>query len=74
MLELVEPHNLPDFLGGTCTCEGLGGCMKSKVGPWDDFQLVDPWGIRNKTTGQFFNFEKPMETPAIHHDALNDVL
>ncbi len=48
--------------------------MKSKEGPWNDFQLVDPWGIRNKTTGQFFNFETPMETPTNHKDALNDVL
>lgn len=32
LLELVAPENLPDFLGGTCNCEG--GCLNSNAGPW----------------------------------------
>ena len=48
LLELVETENLPDFLGGTCTCEGLGGCIRSAVGPWNDYEIVKPIGIRRK--------------------------
>jgi hypothetical protein len=29
LLENVDAQNLPSFLGGECTCEGLGGCLYS---------------------------------------------
>jgi hypothetical protein len=44
-LELVEPKNLPDFLGGTC---GLFGQHKDGVGPWNDYEIVTPVGIKKK--------------------------
>ena len=34
LLELVDSENLPEFLGGICKCEGLGGCNNSDCGPW----------------------------------------
>lgn len=48
LLELVEPENLPSFLGGNCTCEALGGCMQSGVGPWDDYEIIQPVGIKKR--------------------------
>ena len=32
LLELVDPENLPKFLGGTCECND--GCESSDAGPW----------------------------------------
>jgi len=37
LIELIAPENLPDFLGGTCTCCHVpGGCLDSDAGPWSD--------------------------------------
>lgn len=49
ILELVDVENLPDFLGGKCTCaEFEGGCMYSNAGPWNDYEITSPIGIRRK--------------------------
>ncbi|KIY69120.1 CRAL/TRIO domain-containing protein [Cylindrobasidium torrendii FP15055 ss-10] len=36
LLSLVDEENLPESLGGKCTCKGKGGCYKSAAGPWMD--------------------------------------
>lgn len=34
LLEHIEAENLPDFLGGTCTCDHMpGGCVPSQSTP-----------------------------------------
>lgn len=48
LLLMIDADKLPDFLGGKCKCPGKGGCMKSNVGPWQEYECIRPLGIRKK--------------------------
>ncbi|KAL3828903.1 hypothetical protein ACJIZ3_017705 [Penstemon smallii] len=40
LLEFIDASQLPDFLGGSCSCPNEGGCLVSDKGPWNDPHLM----------------------------------
>lgn len=48
LLEFIDEENIPTFIGGKCECKEFGGCMYSNVGPWNDYELVKPKGIKKR--------------------------
>lgn len=65
LLEVIDSSQLPDFLGGNCSCSNEGGCLRSDKGPWHDQELMKLINTGNMEKNDSFYDDTTLEVKSI---------
>ncbi|KAL4587959.1 hypothetical protein LXL04_000836 [Taraxacum kok-saghyz] len=71
LLEVIDSSQLPDFLGGTCSCSNEGGCLRSDKGPWHDKELMKHVSTLDSETNGGFCDDANLEVKSIVSETTN---
>ncbi|XP_071721262.1 phosphatidylinositol/phosphatidylcholine transfer protein SFH9 [Rutidosis leptorrhynchoides] len=71
LLEIIDSSQLPDFLGGNCSCPNEGGCLRSDKGPWHDQELMKLINTGNMEKNDRFYDDSTLEVKSIVSETTN---
>ncbi|KAI3526503.1 hypothetical protein L1887_05760 [Cichorium endivia] len=71
LLEVIDSSQLPDFLGGSCSCPNEGGCLRSDKGPWHDQELMKLINNEDTEKNSGFYDDSNLEVKSIVSETMN---
>ncbi|KAI3441284.1 CRAL-TRIO domain-containing protein [Psidium guajava] len=71
LLEIIDASELPEFLGGSCTCADKGGCMRSDKGPWNNPNILKIFITKKCETEKAYDCFVPIIDKTVDTNRIN---